>query len=152
MSVNNGLCVGQPPRFFLPVRLCLNLCIWNKGGLIIQLSTVVGSQRISNHSNFLFFVLSWSPNQMHDRLPLNNLCTLLFLSLNHLNKYFISIFLTGKERNIYWPRDRLYGIYRVFSQRKRIMLWQYMQTCKLVWNTSGQSPEKVMVPRLWAGG
>ena len=28
-------------------------------------------QGISSHSNFLFFVLSKSPNQMRDRLPLN---------------------------------------------------------------------------------
>ena len=31
----------------------------------------VESQRIITHSNFLFFVLSLSPNQMRDRLPLN---------------------------------------------------------------------------------
>ena len=30
----------------------------------------VESQRIIGHSNFLFFVLSLSPNQMRDRLPL----------------------------------------------------------------------------------
>ena len=30
----------------------------------------VESQRIISHSNFLFFVLSLSPNQMRDRLPL----------------------------------------------------------------------------------
>ena len=31
----------------------------------------VESQRIISHSNFLFFVLSLSPNEMRDRLPLN---------------------------------------------------------------------------------
>ena len=30
----------------------------------------VESQRIISHSNFLFFVMSLSPNQMRDRLPL----------------------------------------------------------------------------------
>ena len=32
----------------------------------------VESQRIISHSNFLFFVLSLSPNQMRDRLPLSD--------------------------------------------------------------------------------
>ena len=37
MLVNNGFCAGQPPRFFLPVRL------WNQlsfGKEILELGTV----------------------------------------------------------------------------------------------------------------
>ena len=39
----------------------VNVCV------VLQL---VESHRIRNHSNFLFFLLSLSSNQMHDTLPL----------------------------------------------------------------------------------
>ena len=49
----------------------VNLCICNKGGLIFL--TFYGRRKSEDHQpfNFLFFVLSLSPNQMRDRLPLN---------------------------------------------------------------------------------
>ena len=51
MLVKNGLCVGQPPRFFLPVRLCLLLDKQRMDGetrhnaLINRLSEVIESSR-----------------------------------------------------------------------------------------------------------
>ena len=50
----------------------VNLCICNKGGLIFL--TFYGRRKSEDHQplKFLFFVLSLSPNQMRDRLPLRD--------------------------------------------------------------------------------
>lgn len=49
----------------------VNLCIYNKGGLIvITFYSPTKWFRSSSHSILLFFAMSLPPNQMHDTLPL----------------------------------------------------------------------------------